>query len=575
MGPATGPRGADKAPHLAVFPVLKWWILAVPVTLAIIVSVSWYEQDRHKAIIRQRACENLETMLHYKTELIKLWYTQSLRNAENLAEAWMLDAETRNANHTCTPSEEIRWLQSIQSRGFSSLVVLDQQGNKLAWQVATAPEHLCFSPKDQFDGPIPAKAMSNLHQNPSGWFHLDIIVPLKKREPSVCGPAFLVLGLDGWKSLLRTIAKEPNNTETGETLLVQREGKDLVYMNATRFGNHPPLSLKEADTASSPAWKALNGDILWGEGTDYRGERVVFATHYVPWLNWGILGKMDEKEVFATARASSLLAWTVSVLAFCLFVATIYAGWSRHHARETRLLLEALLDRKQALEVTMRRLFNAQEEERQKLSLELHDDIVQNLGSAEVLLTSLRGKVSLKPDSLEFQALTQATEAISQAATECREILERYRPAGFHAGSLPDKIRAAASRVPNTEVDVVIDDSPIWSRLSYEAAVACYRIVQEALANIRKHAQATQAWIRLHCREESILLEIQDNGLGFEPEEASRPLHCGLETMKERARLVGGTLEIDSGTNGGTIIRVQMPAWVQTELEGDPQESAG
>jgi signal transduction histidine kinase len=88
---------------------------------------------------------------------------------------------------------------------------------------------------------------------------------------------------------------------------------------------------------------------------------------------------------------------------------------------------------------------------------------------------------------------------------------------------------------------------------------ALYRIAQEALHNAIKHAQPTRLEVRLDCDESEVLLEIRDDGRGFEPT-GSFPGHLGLRSMEERASRLGGTLEIESASGAGTCVRVRLPS---------------
>jgi len=87
---------------------------------------------------------------------------------------------------------------------------------------------------------------------------------------------------------------------------------------------------------------------------------------------------------------------------------------------------------------------------------------------------------------------------------------------------------------------------------------ALYRTAQDALNNLVKHAQANQVDIHLHCDHGTLTLEVQDDGVGFDPQ-AEYPGHLGLHTMRERVTRLGGTLEINSAPGLGTMVRVRIP----------------
>jgi signal transduction histidine kinase len=90
------------------------------------------------------------------------------------------------------------------------------------------------------------------------------------------------------------------------------------------------------------------------------------------------------------------------------------------------------------------------------------------------------------------------------------------------------------------------------------AGVQVYRVLQEALNNVKRHAGAQEAWVRLKFQDDSISLEVEDHGKGFSPD--ARHQGIGLVGMRERAELVGGTLQVLRREGGGTIVRLMVPA---------------
>lgn len=97
------------------------------------------------------------------------------------------------------------------------------------------------------------------------------------------------------------------------------------------------------------------------------------------------------------------------------------------------------------------------------------------------------------------------------------------------------------------------------SHLSSEVQAQLIRIVQEALSNVRKHSQAKQVWIGCHETDGDVLLEVRDDGRGFEPEDVSGASQHGLRGMRERAELIGADFQIVSRPQGGAAVRVRLP----------------
>ena len=204
--------------------------------------------------------------------------------------------------------------------------------------------------------------------------------------------------------------------------------------------------------------------------------------------------------------------------------------------------------------------------ERERLARELHDSVTQTLYSVAAIAEALpriweRNKEQARQGLSDLTTLTQA------ALAEMRTLLFELRPGALEKQNLAELIRQLAhglmgrTRMPiNLNLEGDCDISP-------DVQIALYRITQEALNNIVKHARADQAQISLECGPGIIKLRIKDNGVGFNPGSVtSHPL--GLEIMRERSQDIGADFEIDSKPNIGTQVSV---IW-QTEQEGSRNE---
>lgn len=214
-----------------------------------------------------------------------------------------------------------------------------------------------------------------------------------------------------------------------------------------------------------------------------------------------------------------------------------------------------------ALRLLARELLRLQEEQRHALSRELHDNIAQLLSATTNRLALARRIAGSKTLRKELAGVREMLETVLR---EIAELSHRLRPAlldhvGF-AAALEKHAAAFRERVP---LDLTVDCRlPAADRLDSERATNLFRIAQEALHNIEKHARATEARIVLLERRGNICLEIADNGCSFHPEratEAQRNGHLGLVGMRERAEMLGGMLEIDAQSGHGTVVRVSVP----------------
>jgi signal transduction histidine kinase len=195
--------------------------------------------------------------------------------------------------------------------------------------------------------------------------------------------------------------------------------------------------------------------------------------------------------------------------------------------------------------------------ERNRLALDLHDAVSQKLFalvlSAEAARTLLERDPAAASDQVE-KLQGQAQEALE----ELRSLVFELRPPDLEKDGLAGALRKHVEllgRLGEQELELVVDDGiPADPHRDGEVL----RIAQEALQNARKHAQANHVAVRLRIDEDGLLLEVEDDGVGFDPDApATRSRRLGLTSMEERAQRVGGTLEIRSAPGAGTTIRLR------------------
>ena len=213
------------------------------------------------------------------------------------------------------------------------------------------------------------------------------------------------------------------------------------------------------------------------------------------------------------------------------------------------------------LRVLAHELLRLQEEQRHTLSRELHDNIAQ-------LLTATTNRIAMARDGATSRKLrrelAEAREAVEQALQAVSDLSRNLRPAMIDqiglAAAIEKHAAAFRDRV-KLELHVHIK-APSAETLDGAAATNLFRIVQEALNNIEKHARATEAHIRLLEEEKLLRLEIADNGRSFTPDHAATAQKngsLGLISMRERAEMLGGTFEIEAQHGNGTRVRAEVP----------------
>lgn len=225
-------------------------------------------------------------------------------------------------------------------------------------------------------------------------------------------------------------------------------------------------------------------------------------------------------------------------------------------------LFRALADKEAALEGLMRRTIEAQEEERRRVAADIHDGVTQQLVSIWYRLQACGRSLRDDPDRAG-RDLMAARELVDEALVEARAAIYDLRPSMLDDLGLSPSLRTlAASQVgEDTELDLEIDGG---LSLPPHHEVALYRIAQEALTNIRRHARAGRVKVALRDLGGDVELLVADDGCGFEPPAAWPPApgtrtSFGLSGIAERASLVGGRLTIQSAPGEGTAVTVLIP----------------
>jgi two-component system sensor histidine kinase UhpB len=199
------------------------------------------------------------------------------------------------------------------------------------------------------------------------------------------------------------------------------------------------------------------------------------------------------------------------------------------------------------------RAADAQESERKAVAQELHDEVGQSLTALKLLVArALRDTGPGRDD-----ALNEARELMDQTISDVREIARRLRPEALDELGLQNALAALARR-NSLHADMPID----WKleraipELDHDAELAVYRIAQESLTNVLRHADASTAHLELRSSDGQLELVVADNGIGLQ----GSPAGNGIKGMKERALSVGGQLAVRDRRTGGTEVRLTLPA---------------
>jgi signal transduction histidine kinase len=222
----------------------------------------------------------------------------------------------------------------------------------------------------------------------------------------------------------------------------------------------------------------------------------------------------------------------------------------------------ALVESEQHRREILASMLQAEEVERSRIATELHDDTVQVMAASLIALDRVSLVAAKTGNERLAAAVTLARATLEEATDRARRLMFELRPAVLHDQGLLAAIRVLVSQV-SREVGARGDAEGTHARYDLAVEELVYRSAQEALANVRKHAQPRTISVTIDERDGMLRSEVRDDGRGFDVAEArSHPqaaLHLGLDTMIERVRAAGGEVSIDSAPGAGTRVRVAVP----------------
>jgi len=226
-------------------------------------------------------------------------------------------------------------------------------------------------------------------------------------------------------------------------------------------------------------------------------------------------------------------------------------------ALENAQLLEAITKHRRDLERLSTQIINTQEAERKRISRELHDELGQTLTGLKLLLDM---STRLPTDEVTA-SLDEAQALVNELITSVRGLSLDLRPAMLDdLGLLPALLWHFDRYTAQTHVRVTFKHSGLEGRFAPEVETAAYRIVQEVLTNVARHADVSQVMVRLWTDQDTLGVQIEDQGTGFDAEATlAAGATTGLAGMRERAVLLGGRLTVESAPGAGTRVTAELP----------------
>jgi signal transduction histidine kinase len=244
-----------------------------------------------------------------------------------------------------------------------------------------------------------------------------------------------------------------------------------------------------------------------------------------------------------------------------LLIAALFLQRDRGHRAETDIR-----NKESALRVSYEQvrqlagqLINAQEKERARIARELHDDVGQRVASLSIGLSSLKRRVAGSDETMrsELSRLQQQTMGVAE---DLRDLSHELHQGAIEHLGLPEALRARCEELngeAGTRIEFEVAED--WTEVANDIKLCLYRVAQEALRNIAKHAHARMGRVAIAHRDGQVVMRISDDGLGFATQGPNGHQGIGLLSMRERVRMLGGNFEVKSAPNGGTVATVTIP----------------
>ena len=263
--------------------------------------------------------------------------------------------------------------------------------------------------------------------------------------------------------------------------------------------------------------------------------------------NSGVWNETGAALDFSIAPAYYQTAW-FRTLAVVMLLSLL---WAAH-----RLRLRVVERHEAEIRALNERLMKAQEQERARIAGELHDGVIQQISALSLVL----GTAKRRPEADAKKTMADVQRKLIEVGTEVRQLSHDLHPPMLKEAGLPAALRGYCeefSRVRNIPVSCHADDGV--QDLSRGAALALYRIAQEALGNATAHGAAQHVDVRLTRSNGRVTLTVSDDGRGFDPNRIGKSGGLGLINMRERARQLNGTFELSSEPGRATTVRVTIP----------------
>ena len=399
--------------------------------------------------------------------------------------------------------------------------------------------------------------------------HLAVLVPVVNADRVV---GFVALRVDPQARLYPALAKEIADVPTMQTYRARREGNSAVILSPLSFNPEAALNLRiPMERTETLEVKAALGQTGIVEGADYYGIERIADVRAAP-QDWILVTQTSVAEM--RNSISLYFGRTVVVAGTVVFYTGLGLAliWRQQLLKRYQAESKAAQQRAAELDLRVRertaelsalsqQMADMHEKQIQDLARELHDGVGQNLTAINLNLTLLRELLPADTPAAAKSRLADTGQLVEETVARMRNVMADFLPPMLeHYGLTPALVWYGEQFAQRTGMQINVRDLRAdAARLPPQVEVGLFRIAQEALNNVAKYARASEAEIELSDDGEFMRMTLTDDGVGFDPQTVfADTTHWGFAIMRERARALDATLEIQSAPDAGTKIILRM-----------------
>ncbi len=262
--------------------------------------------------------------------------------------------------------------------------------------------------------------------------------------------------------------------------------------------------------------------------------------------------QIEEQQLTIKKRNSLIGIISVAAL-FALFAA--YLLYNRYKWKQQAKMQTEILNQQ---ELAARSVLDAEEKERSRIAKDLHDGVGQMMSAARMNLSSFYNNVQIKDES-QNKSLYNIIQLVDESCKEVRAVSHSMMPAALLSKGLPDAVDELISKISSDKLKVSFHSEGFDERLDSNTETILYRVIQECVNNMIKHAEATELDISMIKDKDGISVTVEDNGRGFEYDAEKRDEGIGLKNIRSRILFLKGTVDFDSTLGNGTLVAIHVP----------------